>query len=172
MIKVLAGPSGKLVHVTTPYLDLSREQPLAHRRRAGALDERLSPGRTSLERAAWAGLQDSMPRAAVLSVHARVAVPSRQTCWASRRMPPYVTLSSPRRRRTLVSLAPLGHGESDELIEGLVGEQVSLSEVVPKPLDVDHRPARSAWLPLTVRAGTAWCCLRIKAGCGAPCGPR
>jgi hypothetical protein len=59
--------------VTTPRLDLSREQVLAHRRRAGALDERLPPGGTSLERAAWAGLQDSMPRAAVLSIHARVA---------------------------------------------------------------------------------------------------
>ena len=59
--------------MTAPRLDLSREHVLAHRRRAGALDERLPPGRTSLERAAWAGLQDSVPRAAVLSIHARVA---------------------------------------------------------------------------------------------------
>jgi hypothetical protein len=59
--------------VTTPRLALSREQVLAHRRRANSLDERLPPGGTSLERAAWAGLQDSMPRAAVLSIHARVA---------------------------------------------------------------------------------------------------
>jgi hypothetical protein len=59
--------------VATPRLDLSREQLLTHRRRAGALDERLPPGSTSLERAASAGLQDSMPRAAVLSIHARVA---------------------------------------------------------------------------------------------------
>jgi Winged helix DNA-binding domain len=58
--------------VTSPRLDLSREQVLAHRRRAGALDERLPAGRTSLERAAWAGLQDSVPRAALLSLHARV----------------------------------------------------------------------------------------------------
>ena len=57
----------------TSRLDLSRAQILAHRRRAGALDERLPPGGSSLERAAWAGLQDSMPRAAVLSIHARVA---------------------------------------------------------------------------------------------------
>jgi Winged helix DNA-binding domain len=54
-------------------LSLSRAQVLAHRRRAGALDERLPPGSSPLERAAWAGLQDSMPRAAVLSIHARVA---------------------------------------------------------------------------------------------------
>ena len=37
--------------------------------------------------------------------------------------------TAPRQRATLVSLAPLGHGESDELIEGLVGEQ-DLSEQV------------------------------------------
>ena len=59
--------------VTQPRLELSRAKLLAHRRRAGALDERLPPGRSSLERAAWAGLQDSMPRAALLSIHARVA---------------------------------------------------------------------------------------------------
>jgi hypothetical protein len=58
--------------VTTARLDLTREQILTHRRSANALDERLRPGPTSLRRAAWAGLQDSMPRAAVLSIHARV----------------------------------------------------------------------------------------------------
>src|ERR1700733_11164 len=51
---------------------LTRPQILAFRRRVGALDERLPRGRASLRRAAWAGLQDSMPRAAVLSIHARV----------------------------------------------------------------------------------------------------
>jgi Winged helix DNA-binding domain len=66
--------------VTTPRLGLSREQVLAHRRGAGALDERLPPGRTSLERAAWAGLQDSMPRAALLSINARVAE-TQPTTW-------------------------------------------------------------------------------------------
>ncbi|NJD27995.1 MAG: winged helix DNA-binding domain-containing protein [Chloroflexi bacterium] len=54
-------------------LELSREQILAHRRHVQALDERLPPGPESLRRAAWAGLQDSMPRAALLSIHARVA---------------------------------------------------------------------------------------------------
>jgi hypothetical protein len=58
--------------VTSARLDLTRPQILAFRRQAGALDERLPPGRRSLRRAAWAGLQDSMPRAAVLSIHARV----------------------------------------------------------------------------------------------------
>ena len=41
--------------------------------RAGGLGERLPPGPESLRRAAWAGLQDSMPRAALLSIHARVS---------------------------------------------------------------------------------------------------
>jgi len=53
-------------------LDLTRSQILAFRRRVGALDERLPAGARSLRRAAWAGLQDSMPRAALLSIHARV----------------------------------------------------------------------------------------------------
>ena len=53
-------------------LRLTRAQVLAFRRRVGALDERLPRGRRSLRRAAWAGLQDSMPRAALLSIHARV----------------------------------------------------------------------------------------------------
>jgi hypothetical protein len=58
--------------VTTPRLDLTRRQILAFRRHVSALDERLPRGRRSLRRAAWAGLQDSMPRAALLSIHARV----------------------------------------------------------------------------------------------------
>ncbi|MEK6721373.1 MAG: crosslink repair DNA glycosylase YcaQ family protein [Chloroflexota bacterium] len=58
--------------MTGNRLELTREQILMHRRTVGALDERLPPGPMSLRRAAWAGLQDSMPRAAVLSIHARV----------------------------------------------------------------------------------------------------
>jgi hypothetical protein len=54
-------------------LDLTRSQILAFRRHVGALDERLPRGQRSLRRAAWAGLPDSMPRAALLSIHARVA---------------------------------------------------------------------------------------------------
>jgi hypothetical protein len=55
-----------------PRLELTRQQILAFRRRAGSLDERMPPGPESLRRAGWAGLQDSMPRAALLSLHARV----------------------------------------------------------------------------------------------------
>lgn len=58
--------------MATAQLELGREQILAYRRRASHLDDRL-PRVTaaSLRKAAWAGLQDSMPRAAVLSIHAR-----------------------------------------------------------------------------------------------------
>ena len=53
-------------------LGLTRQQILAFRRRVGGLDERLPKSSKSLRQAAWAGLQDSMPRAALLSLHARV----------------------------------------------------------------------------------------------------
>ncbi|HEX7498058.1 MAG TPA: crosslink repair DNA glycosylase YcaQ family protein [Candidatus Limnocylindrales bacterium] len=53
-------------------LELAREQILSYRRFVGALDDRLPPGPASLRCAAWAGLQDSVPRAALLSIHARV----------------------------------------------------------------------------------------------------
>lgn len=53
-------------------LELTRAQILAFRRRVGALEERLPSGPRSLRTAAWAGLQDSVPRAALLSIHARV----------------------------------------------------------------------------------------------------
>ncbi len=56
----------------TAPLELTRTQILAYRRRVAGLDERSPPGEHSLQHAAWAGLQDSMPRAALLSIHARV----------------------------------------------------------------------------------------------------
>lgn len=58
--------------MTSKRLDLTRAQILGYRRTVGALDARLPPGGSSLRTAAWAGLQDSMPRAALLSIHARV----------------------------------------------------------------------------------------------------
>jgi len=53
-------------------LDVTRKQIVAFRRRTGALDERLPPGSSSLAQAARAGLQDSVPRSALHSLHARV----------------------------------------------------------------------------------------------------
>ena len=58
--------------MTRSPLELTRAEILAFRRRVGALDERLPPGKRSLRKAAWAGLTDSVPRAALLSIHARV----------------------------------------------------------------------------------------------------
>ena len=43
-----------------------------YRLAAGGLAQRSAPGNASLRQAAHAGLQDSWPRAALLSVHARV----------------------------------------------------------------------------------------------------
>jgi len=73
-------------------LEVTRSQILAFRRAVGSLDERLPPGQNSLRRAAWAGLQDSMPRAALLSIHARVAG-ARPTTWEE---PSLVQLWGPR----------------------------------------------------------------------------
>jgi hypothetical protein len=89
-------------------LRLTRQQILAFRRRVGALDERLPQGAKSLRRAAWAGLQDSMPRAALLSLHARVdgvesstwEDPSLAQLWGPR----YSTYVVPRRDFAVFSL--------------------------------------------------------------------
>jgi hypothetical protein len=53
-------------------LVLTRDQVLTHRRRVGVLGERVPRDDGGLRRAAWAGLTDSVPRAALLSIHARV----------------------------------------------------------------------------------------------------
>jgi hypothetical protein len=90
--------------VTKARLDLTRPQILAFRRQAGALDERLAPGPDSLRRAAWAGLQDSMPRAALLSIHARVSG-TQPAAWAD---PSLVQLWGPRFSVFVVAAADLG----------------------------------------------------------------
>jgi hypothetical protein len=97
--------------VTGTRIDVTREQILAFRRRTGSLDERLPSGADSLRRAAWAGLQDSMPRAALLSIHARVQGtepsawedPSLIQLWGPR----YHTYVAPARDLALFSLARL-----------------------------------------------------------------
>ena len=73
-------------------LHLSRSQILHFRRRAGLLEERLPVGAKSLRHVAWAGLQDSMPRAALLSIHARVQG-ANSSCWEH---PSLVQLWGPR----------------------------------------------------------------------------
>src|SRR5262249_59483562 len=78
--------------MTSSRLILTRPQILTFRRRVGALDERLPSRVNSLARAAWAGLQDSMPRAALLSIHARVGR-ARASSWEA---PSLVQLWGPR----------------------------------------------------------------------------
>ena len=60
-----------MARASTP-LTLSRPQILQFRRQTGLLDARLPATARSFRLAAWAGLQDSSPRAALLSLHARV----------------------------------------------------------------------------------------------------
>ena len=88
----MGADAGRGLEVTGSPLVVTRPQILAFRRRAGALDQRLPPGRRSLRQAAWAGLQDSMPRAAVLSIHARVEG-ARPSSWED---PSFVQLWGPR----------------------------------------------------------------------------
>jgi hypothetical protein len=78
--------------VARPRLTFSRRQILAFRRHVGGLDERLPRGARSLRRAAWAGLQDSVPRSALHSIHARVEG-TRPSTWED---PSLVQLWGPR----------------------------------------------------------------------------
>jgi hypothetical protein len=92
-------------------LDLTRSQILAFRRHVGALDERLPVGARSLRRAAWAGLQDSVPRAALLSIHARVEG-TRPSTWEDASLvqlwgPRFSTYVVPARDRAVFSLGRL-----------------------------------------------------------------
>jgi hypothetical protein len=108
----------------TSPLELTRGQILAFRRRAGALDERLPRGARSLRRAAWAGLTDSVPRAALLSLHARVEGtqpaswedPSLVQLWGPR----YSTYVVPARDRGIFTLgrlpdAPRRRGRAEDM---------------------------------------------------------
>jgi hypothetical protein len=83
--------------------ELSRSQILAFRRQVGSLDERLPMAVKSLRPAAWAGLQDSMPRAALLSLHARVARAD-PTLWEH---PSFVQLWGPRYSNYVVAAKDL-----------------------------------------------------------------
>ena len=89
--------------MTRSRLSLTRPQILAFRRHVGALDHRLPHGRRSLRRAAWAGLQDSMPRAALLSIHARVEGTEPST-WED---PAFVQLWGPRYHAYVVAARDL-----------------------------------------------------------------
>jgi hypothetical protein len=107
-------------------LRLTRQQILAFRRRVGGLEERVPKSSKSLRRAAWAGLQDSMPRAALLSLHARLEGvdsstwedPSLAQLWGPR----YCTYVVPKRDFALFSLgrypeSPKGRQRAERMAE-------------------------------------------------------
>jgi len=100
-------------------LKVTRQQILAFRQRTGVLDARLPKDVASLRRAAWAGLQDSMPRAAVLSLHARVEGVEPST-WEHSSLaqlwgPRYQVYVVPKRDFALFSLARLPEDEKGRL---------------------------------------------------------
>ena len=92
----------------------------------------MPPGEASLRQAAWAGLQDSMPRAALLSLHARVEGvepstwehPSLAQLWGPR----YQTYVVPKRDFALFSLGRLPDNakgrERAERVAGLLRVQL------------------------------------------------
>jgi hypothetical protein len=140
----------------SPRLVLTRAQILRHRRAVGALDERLPRGRRSLRRAAWAGLQDSMPRAALLSLHARVDETAPQA-WED---PSLVQLWGPRfsayvvaeRDRAIFSLGRLSEdgpkrGRAEDLatrLSELLGDRRMLCGDAARALGVHHNELRYA----------------------------
>lgn len=109
-------------------LNVTRDQILAFRRHVSALDERMPKNAPSLRRAAWAGLQDSMPRAALLSLHARVHEVDSST-WEHRSLaqlwgPRYSTYVVPKRDFAFFSLARLPEDANGRLRAERMAEQV------------------------------------------------
>jgi hypothetical protein len=109
-------------------LTLTRRQILAFRRRVGGLDNRAPKSSDSLRQAAWAGLQDSMPRAALLSLHARVddvepstwEDPSLAQLWGPR----YSTYVVPKRDFALFSLGRFPDTDKARLRAERLAEQL------------------------------------------------
>jgi hypothetical protein len=112
----------------TSRLRLTRQQILAFRRRVGGLEARVPKSAKSLRRAAWAGLQDSMPRAALLSLHARIEEVEPST-WEDRSLaqlwgPRYSTYVVAKRDFALFSLGrypddPKGRDRAERMAERL-----------------------------------------------------
>ena len=107
--------------MTRSRLAVTRKQVLAFRRQVGALDERLPAGPRSLRRAAWAGLQDSMPRAALLSIHARVEGTGPST-WED---PSLVQLWGPHHHAYVVARRDLAVFSLGRLPDDLAGRELA-----------------------------------------------
>jgi hypothetical protein len=162
-------------HATARRPELTRPSILAYRRTVQALDERLPPGAASLRQAAWAGLQDSMPRAALLSIHARVERTGPST-WED---PSLVQLWGPRfsvyvvDRRDLAAFSlgrfpddTRGRGVAQDLASRLgaaLGDRPVLHEEAARALGEPHNRLRYAATTGTVlirwsgaRQSTIW----------------
>ena len=137
-------------------LELTREQILTFRRGANELNQRLPPGPESLRRAAWAGLQDSMPRAAVLSIHARVAGtepstwedPSLVQLWGPR-FSAYVVAAADRAVFTLGRLPPDGPGlrraeDTATRLRAYLGDRRLAYGDIGRGMGVNHNSLRYA----------------------------
>ena len=139
----------------TRRLELGRSAILSFRQRVGSLGERLPRSPRSLRCAAWAGLQDSMPRAALLSLHARVDDID-PTAWEDDAL---VQLWGPRYSAYVVAASDLGVFSLGRLPEGgkrqkaealaarldalLGGEQIPYGEA-GRALGVNHNQLRYA----------------------------
>lgn len=136
--------------MTRTRLELSRTQILSYRRRVGALEERLPLSSASLRRAAWAGLQDSMPRAALLSLHARIKGVGPED-WEHRSLaqvwgPRFSAYVVPARDAAIFTLGRMPDAERDRerhediaarLHDFLAGRRVPFGEVA-RPLRLPH----------------------------------
>jgi Winged helix DNA-binding domain len=122
-------------------LELTRQQMLDYRRQVNGLVRRAPSGQASLRRAAWAGLQDSMPRAALLSLHARVASTASDTwldtCFVQLWGPRFSAYTVAADDRAVFSLGRLPAGGAprrraedlaEQLCRWLDGREMSYSE--------------------------------------------
>jgi hypothetical protein len=137
-------------------LRLTRRQVLAFRRRVGGLERRVPRSPEALRRAAWAGLQDSMPRAALLSLHARVEDidssawedPALAQLWGPR----YSTYVVPEQDFALFSLGrlpddPKGRARAERIAAGLhahLGGRRMTDREAAEALDVHSNSFRYA----------------------------
>jgi hypothetical protein len=142
--------------MTPDRLGLTRDQILAFRRRVAALDQRLPKGTRSLRTAGWAGFQDSMPRAAVLSMHARVQGIAPES-WQDRSLvqvwgPRFSVYVVPRRDLAVFTVGrlPDSAGDRDKAydlaarLRSLIGEERILHGAAERALGIGSNQLRYA----------------------------
>lgn len=147
-------------------LALNRAQIAAFRRAVQGLDVRRPAGARSLRAAAWAGLQDSMPRAALLSIHARVRG-TRPEAWNAGSLtqvwgPRYSTYVVDERDAALFTVARLPDaGATRRVAESLAERMVAVLAQGPMPHSAVARalgepPNRLRYATLTGRIRIRW----------------